>query len=165
VALKVPIRIKGDVSTTGLEAERLFDATEWLSLHARAESALRVVVARAIKQFGLTVTDWTIINTLANDESGEFTVTRIGEVFDVNTPQAVGLVKDLVKRSLVRQKVSSKDRRVKYLIITRSGKKLAYDAEQSILHAMRYWLFDLSDSEIEQYIAVQRKLIDFDIPD
>lgn len=165
MALKVPIRIKGDVSTTGLEAERVFDASEWLLLHSRSDAALKVVIARAVKRFGLTVTDWSILNTLANDETGEYTVTKIADVFDMNTPQAVTLVQDLLKRSFVRQKVSSKDRRVKYLSTTRSGKKLVYDAEQSVVHAMRYWLFDLSDSEISQYLAIKRKILEFDIPD
>ncbi len=164
MALKVPIRIKGDQSTTGLEAERIFNTTEWLTLHSRTSSALKILVTRALKSYELGVTEWEFLDTLANDKNGTLTVTQLAQMFDMNTPQATIIVGYLIKRSLVRQKVSVKDRRVRYLSTTRSGRRLAYDANQSIHNAMRYWLFDLSDKEIEQYLTIQKKILEFDIP-
>lgn len=161
----MPIRIKGDQSKSGLEAERVFNAVQWITLHNRTGAALNVVIARALKGHQLNVTEWTVLNTLSEDRTGPYTVTKIAGLFDMNKPQATSLVGQLIKRSLVRQKVSARDRRVKHLSVTRTGKKLAYESEQSIQRAMRYWLFDLSDSELDEYIAIKKKVIEFDLPE
>lgn len=164
MAIKVPIRFRGDRSDTGLEAERVFDIANWFILHNRTGNAFKLVVARALDDFELSVLEWVILSRIASDETGEYTITKIAEDFDINVPQATVLIKALAKRSLVRQKVSAKDRRVKFLSCSRRGMKLAYDAEQAVQHAMRYWLFDLSDKEIIGYVGAMKKISEFEIP-
>lgn len=164
MALRVPIRFRGDKSQTGLEAERIFDINNWYSLHARAENALQIVIARALDTFALNVTEWLVLNKISSDETENYTNKLVAEDFDLNVPQATVLIKGLIKKNYIRQKISSKDRRVKYLYGTRSGKKVVYDGDQAVQRAMRYWLFDLSEEELVRYIDTMKRITKFEIP-
>lgn len=162
--LKVPIRIRGDKSQTGLEAERVFDATEWFTLANRFDSALRVVVARALENYQLTVIESVVLSTIAKADDNTYTVTNIAHMFDMNTPQTTVLLAGLVKRNLIKTKTDGRDRRVKLISCTRSGRKVAFESDEHVQHAMRYWLFDLTDAEIEAYQSILKKITSFDLP-
>ncbi len=164
MAFKVPIRFRGDQSKSGLEAERVFDMLEWCKLHSRTDASLKIIIARALDSLELDVLEWLVMSRIEHDGSGEYTSTRLAEDFDINLSQATVLLKSLVKRNIVRSKVSLKDRRVKYLQCTRTGKKLVYEGDEAVQHAMRYWLFDLSDKELAEYLRIMKKIHSFDIP-
>lgn len=162
--LKVPIRIRGDKSQSGLEAERVFDAAEWFTLAGRFDSTLKVVVARALEKYTLTVLEWVILSSIAKVEDGTYTATSLAQDFDMNVSQTTVLLAKISKQNLIRLKPDSKDRRVKLIYCTRSGRKMAFESDENVQHAMRYWLFDLSDSEIESYQKILKKIISFEIP-
>lgn len=164
MALKVPIRFRGDQSKSGLEAERIFDLLEWYKLHSRIDASLKIIIARALDSLELEAIEWLIMSKIESDETGEYTASRVAEDFDMNLSQATVLLKSLIKRNILRSKVSLKDRRVKYLQCTRNGKRLVYEGEEALQHAMRYWLFDLSDSEIQEHLIIMKKIRSFDIP-
>ncbi len=164
MALKVPIRFRGDTSETGLEAERIFNMVNWYILHSRTNNALKIIIARALEGLEITFQEWIVMKSIVDNEQSEVTVSSLAEMFDMNMPQTAVLIKSLIKRNLVRQKVSLKDRRVKYLSCSRRGIKLVYDGDQAIQHAMRYWLFDLTDSEIVTYLDITKKISNFEIP-
>ncbi len=164
MALKVPIRFRGDRSKVGLEAERVFDAVNWFLLYGRTSNAFKIVVAKALDNYELSVLEWMIITRIGTNESGDYTITKLADEFDLNVPQSTVLVKGLIARNLVRQKVSAKDRRIKFLSCTRRGAKLVYESDQAVQHAMRYWLFDLSDTEIIKYVETMKKICEFEIP-
>ena len=164
MALKVPIRFKEEDGSGVHEAERIFDMAEWYQLHYRTNNSTALVIARALDSFNLTVKEWAVLNVIASDTEGNLTTTEIANRFDMDVPQATVLLGGLVKKSLLRHKTSTKDRRVKYLSCTREGKRVAFESDQAIQKAMRYWLFDLSDVEIEQYLRVMKKIARFELP-
>ncbi|MCA9332532.1 winged helix-turn-helix transcriptional regulator [Candidatus Saccharibacteria bacterium] len=164
MAIKVPIRFRGDKSKTGLEAERIFNIAEWQKLQDSVANAHRVIMAKALENFELLPVEWLFMKNLSEDKLENNTLTYISEALSMNLPQATLLCSRMIKKGLIRKKTSQKDRRVKYLHCTRKGQKLLYEGEQSIQHAMRYWLFDLTDIEIEQYVRILKKINGFDIP-
>jgi DNA-binding MarR family transcriptional regulator len=163
VAFNVPIRIRGDKSKTGLEAERIFNIMEWYLLSTKNISTLKLIMARALDGIEITFADWLVLKDIL-DNDGTATISELAERFDINIPQATVQIKKLVKKNLVKQKISLVDRRVKYLKCSRKGVKVVFDGEQSIQHAMRYWLFDLNDKEISDFTAITRKIANFEIP-
>ncbi len=163
--MQLKVRFRELESSSGLEAERQFDVPEWHMLLSRIERVLRVTMARALESYELTVTEWVVLSAVADKKGGdEYTNTKVAEAFDMNVSQATNLISGLVKHGHLKQKVSAKDRRVKFLTCTRSGKRLAYDSNQAMQRAMRYWLFDLSDNEIEQFTSTIKKILTFELP-
>lgn len=164
MALRVPIRFKEEDNTSGLEAERIFDMVEWYLLHLRIDSSTQIVIARALDSINLTVLEWVVLCIIAQQEADTLTTTEIAKKFDLNVPQTTVLLNKMAKKSLIRHKTSTKDRRVKYLHCTREGKRVAFESDQAVQKAMRYWLFDLSDAEIEQYLSIVKKIVKFELP-
>ncbi len=163
MAIKVPIRIRGDKSSTGLEAERVFDSVEWFLLYSKNINSLKIIIARSLEEKDLNYIDWLVLKTISTSKD-ELTVSEVAFMFDLSFPQTTLLLKKLAKKSLVRQKVSPKDRRVKYLKCTRKGNKLVFEVGEAIQHAMRYWLFDLSDNELKEFHIILKKINSFEIP-
>ncbi len=166
MALKVPIRIRGDRSKTGLEAERNFDVVEWYLLHNKTLSSLKLIIARALADKKITFVDWLVVKFISEAQARqeEVTISSLSLKFDFNVPQTTTLVKNLIKLNLIRHKVSKQDRRIKFLYCTRKGNRLVFDSNEVIQHSMRYWLFDLNNREIENYDNITRKINGFDIP-
>lgn len=164
MALKVPIRFKEEDNTGVHEAERVFDMEEWYKLHSCSNSTIKLIIARSLDSFALTVKEWVVLIALANDNKGDITASEIAKSFDMDMPQATVLLRKLIDKSLIRQKTNVKDRRVKQLSCTREGKRVAFESDQAVQKSMRYWLFDLSDSEIEKYLEITRKIIKFELP-
>lgn len=127
-------------------------------MHARADRALRLVVAKQLEEFDLTMMEWLLLATVAAAPREGMTMSAVASALDVTLPQVTALANSLVRTKLIRQKVSSHDRRSRYLTSTISGKRLMAKVEEATDNSMRQWLGDIPDEQVHIYMATVEKL-------
>lgn len=121
-------------------------------MHARADRTLRLLVAKQLEQFDLTMMEWLLLATVTAAPREGLTMSAVAAALDVTLPQVTALANSLVKTKLVKQKISSQDRRSRFLIATIAGKRLMARVEDAINQSMRDWLKDIPREQLENYI-------------
>lgn len=127
-------------------------------MHARADRTLRLLVAKQLEQFDLTMMEWLLLATVTAAPREGMTMSAVAGALDVTLPQITALANSLVKTKLVKQKVSSKDRRSRFLIATIGGKRLMSRVEEAINKSMRQWLQDIPHEKLVNYIETVEQL-------
>jgi DNA-binding MarR family transcriptional regulator len=119
---------------------------------------LRLVVAKQLVEFDLTMMEWLLLATVCAGPKEGMTMTSVAEALDVTLPQITALTNSLVKTKLVRQKVSSQDRRSRRLTCTISGRRLIMRVEEAMNVSMEKWLSGIPREQLETYIETVEKL-------
>lgn len=127
-------------------------------MHARADRALRLVVAKQLEEFDLTMMEWLLLATVCAVPREGMTMTEVASALDVTLPQVTALANSLVRTKLIRQKVSSQDRRSRRLTASISGKRLMSRVEETINRSMNKWLANISREQLENYMLTVEQL-------
>lgn len=121
-------------------------------LHSRADRALRLVVARQLEQFNVTMMEWLLMGAVQNGPKEGMTMSAVASALDVTLPQVTALMANLTKLKLLKQKVSHQDRRSRRLVSTHAGKKLLESIEQEVDRAIREWVVDIPREQLQTYL-------------
>lgn len=127
-------------------------------LHARADRAMRGVVAHQLEGFKVTMMEWLLLGVVCAGPDKGLSMSGVAKELDVTLPQVTALVTSLVKLRLVKQKTQSHDRRSRHVIATQRGRLMLLDMETQIAKAMREWLEDIPQDELDTYFHVVRHL-------
>lgn len=127
-------------------------------LHARADRALRLVVARELEQFKVTMMEWLLLGVVVNGPDKGLSMSAIAQNLDVTLPQVTALVSNLIKEKLVKQKTQAHDRRSRHVTATPRGTLLLGDMEKAISSAMRDWVQDVPRDQLQEYLQTVKIL-------
>lgn len=125
---------------------------EFCLVMSRSDRAIRVVTARQLERFELTMMEWLLLATVDQSPGKGIAMSGVAHTLDVTLPQITALANTLVKKKLVKQKVNSKDRRSRQLSITKVGKKIVGEVEIAVNTAMKEWLGDIPQDQLRNYI-------------
>ncbi len=123
-----------------------------LLLHSRADRALRLVVARQLERFNVTMMEWLLMGTVQNGPNEGMTMSAVASALDVTLPQVTALTANLTKLKLIKQKVSRQDRRSRRLVGTSTGKRQLGVIEEELEKAMRDWVGDVPKEQWQIYL-------------
>jgi DNA-binding MarR family transcriptional regulator len=125
---------------------------EFCLLLSRSDRAIRVLTARQLDAFDLTMMEWLLLATVDTAPGKGIAMSGVAQALDVTLPQITALANALVKKKLVKQRVNSKDRRSRKLTISRAGKKTVQDVDNAVNEAMRQWLGDIPEDQLRTFI-------------
>jgi MarR family transcriptional regulator for hemolysin len=131
--------------------------------HSRADRALRLVVARELEEFNITMMQWLLLATVAGGQGSGMRMTELAAALDVTMPQITALMNDLVELKLAKQKINSVDRRSRRLMATPTGKKLISQVESILDKALRDWLKDIPKNDLRSFLATSRQIADLGV--
>jgi DNA-binding MarR family transcriptional regulator len=135
---------------------------ETLLMHSRADRALRVVVAKELENFELTMMEWLLLATVCSGPPVGHTMTSVAQTLDVTLPQVTALMNKLTKRKLLKQKVSSHDRRSRRLTCTPTGSKMMADIEGVLESRVSQWLQGIPAEQLEAYQRTVGQIAELD---
>lgn len=121
-------------------------------MHARADRALRLVVAKQLEQFDLTMMEWLLLATVCAGPREGLTMSSVAAALDVTLPQITALANSLVRTKLIKQKVSSQDKRSRFLMPTITGKRLLTRVDEAVDQSMRTWLETIPREQLINYM-------------
>ena len=123
--------------------------------HARADRALRNIIARELEQFKVSMMEWLLLGVVVGGPDKGMSMSSIAASLDVTMPQVSALVGNLIDQKLVKQKALKEDRRTRVVTPTARGKVLLKDMEQATNAALKN-----SQSKIsaDDWMAYQRTL-------
>jgi DNA-binding MarR family transcriptional regulator len=127
-------------------------------LHSRADRALRVMVSHKLEEYKLSMMEWLLLATVCEGPINGLTMTDVASKLTVTLPQVTALMNDLVRQKLIKQKVSTSDRRSRRLLCTLQGKRIVTKIEQSLKTAMDKWLADVPKERLEIYMQTVAQL-------
>lgn len=127
-------------------------------LHARADRALRLVVAQELEQYRVTMMEWLLLGVVVNGPVNGLSMSAIAHELDVTLPQVTALVTNLIKQKLVKQKTQTHDRRSRHVIPTPKGQDLLDSIEESIVSAMKEWVADVPRDKLQVYLETVKIL-------
>lgn len=127
-------------------------------LHARADRALRTVVANELDRYKVTMMEWLLLGVVVGGPDKGLSMSAIAKSLDVTLPQVTALVTNLVEIKLVKQKTQAHDRRSRHVVATTKGKLLLTDMEEAIGVMMRDWLSDIPRDDLRIYLRTVKSL-------
>src|ERR1700682_3491842 len=127
----------------------------WLVM-MKAMRALKKYAAADIKETGLGLTDFGVLEVLLN--KGPLPVNTIGPIVDL-TPGSISIAVDrLVTKGLVSRVESAEDRRVRIVALTARGKDLIASAFRKHSGQMRRVFSELSPEELRGLEVALKKV-------
>ncbi len=127
-------------------------------MHARADRAMRSVIAKDLEAYSLTMMEWLALGIISNAPSDGFSMSQVARALDVTLPQVTSLVSTLTKMKLIKQKVLATDRRGRQVIITAKGDRLLVKLEDRIAVVMRGWTGDIPAKQLQAYVLTVAQL-------
>lgn len=127
-------------------------------LHSRADRALRTIIAEHLEQASITMMEWLLLGTVKNAPKDGLTMSAVASTLDVTLPQVTALSASLTRAKLLKQKVSSQDRRSRRLAVTPAGKSLLADVEADLAKALQQWTGDIPNEQLESYLETIKVL-------
>ncbi|MBA3758068.1 MarR family transcriptional regulator [Candidatus Saccharibacteria bacterium] len=140
---------------SGLDDITMYEAC---LLHSRADRALRMVVAKELDQFGITMMQWLLLATTDKGPGSGMRMSELAEALNVTMPQITALMNDLIQLKFAKQKVNSTDRRSRRLTVTPLGKRQLQKIESAIDETMRRWLKNVPLDELASYMTTVKRL-------
>lgn len=120
--------------------------------HARADRALRLVVAKQLERFDLTMMEWLLMATVSGSPGKGMTMSAVAQALNVTLPQVTALANNLVRSKLIKQKINTRDKRSRYLTATPAGKRLIERVEVVIDDTLRTWLANIPKDQLRDYM-------------
>lgn len=140
---------------SGLDNISMYEAC---LLHSRADRALRMVVARELEQFDITMMQWLLLATTDKGPASGVRMSELSVALDVTMPQITALMNDLIKLKLAKQKVNNSDRRSRRLTVTTLGKKQLQKIEAAVDQKLPEWLENVPSDELQSYLSTVKRL-------
>ncbi|AZV56922.1 MarR family transcriptional regulator [Clostridium sp. AWRP] len=111
---------------------------------------------RDLTEFGITETQFNMLNLLSKKES--FKVTDLAEIMGVKPSAITTMIDRLTNNGLVCRRHGEKDRRAVLVSITDEGKKLLNRFEGKCLRVLKSYLSYLEPYELESLASIYEKL-------
>lgn len=127
-------------------------------LHARADRAMRSVVAKQLEAQGITMMEWLSLGVVVAGPKDGVSMSHIAKVLDVTMPQVTALIVKLINQNMIKQKVLASDRRGRQVIATTKGKRVLTKLETTIASTMRLWSKNIEKEQLKVYIETVSKL-------
>jgi DNA-binding MarR family transcriptional regulator len=127
-------------------------------LHSRADRTLRLIVAKQLEQYNITMMEWLLLGSVQNGPKEGVTMSSVAATLDVTLPQVTALTTGLTKNKLVKQKISRQDRRSRRLTMTPAGKKLLSAVEEEARKVLRNWVADIPRDQLMTYLKTEEIL-------
>ncbi len=129
-------------------------------LHSKAERVLKYLVSSHLESFKLTRMEWLLLASVEQPSKSTHghTMGELAGLLDIRLSQVTALVTTMNEASLITQKISQKDRRTRYVQITRKGSKLLEKIEISMRKALRKWLSDIPREQLATYLQTVEQL-------
>ncbi len=127
-------------------------------MHARADRAMRAVVAKQLDSQNLTMMEWLALGVVAAGPKEGVSMSQIASTLDVTLPQVTALIGNLLQDKMIKQKVLASDRRGRQVMGTLRGKRTLAKLESTIAVAMREWSKDISRDQLRTYMVTVAKL-------
>lgn len=140
------------------EASSVLSTYQACLLHSRADRILRSVVSHHLEEFDLTMNEWLLLGVLGDAPKTGLSLSSVAEVLDVSQPQITALMTDMVTRRYVKQKVSKKDRRSRFVMLTARGDRLLQQIEKSINGTFDIWSEVMAQPQFEEYIEIMSQI-------
>ncbi len=113
---------------------------------------LRNVIGQQLVSYELTLNEWLLLGVVVKAPVGGITLSQIADSLNVSQPQVTAIMISVLKKRLVKQKVSSKDKRIRYVQLTVRGKRLVVELETAFSNLTTEWLADLPPEIFESFI-------------
>ena len=146
-----------DISSNGTTALNLddFDPPEFLL--AKLNSQIREMMNSALRQHGLKLVEWRILQCLTEDDR-PLTVAELAELTVIDRTVASRLIEKMVAKELITKTALQQDRRYMNIEISPKGTELFETSLKSTQNA-RTQLFDgLTSSDLSNLLATLNKL-------
>lgn len=127
-------------------------------LHSKADRALRVTVSHQLEEYGLSMMEWLLLATICRGNKDGVTMSEAASALSVTLPQVTALMNGLVKKKLIKQKVSSQDRRSRRLTCTAQGKRTAEDIDMKLEGNKAELLSHIAEEDMQAYLRVVKRL-------
>lgn len=127
-------------------------------LHSKADRALRMVVAKELEPFEITMMQWLLLATVCKGSDAGTRMTELAAALDVTMPQITALMNDLVELKLAKQKINSADRRSRRLMATPLGKRQIEKIDKAIDKSLNNWLSAIPADDMKGYFATIRHM-------
>ncbi len=127
-------------------------------MHARADRAMRSVVASQLDPQALTMMEWLALGVISNAPKEGYSMSQVARALDVTLPQVTALVTTLIKMKLVKQKVLVTDRRGRQVIVTPRGARVLTKLEERIAVVMRGWSKAIPRDQLAIYMHTVSQL-------
>lgn len=101
------------------------------------------------KNMGLSIPQLLLLRFLSEKEGFKATASEIGAHLRLNASTATGIINRMIDKGLVAKTISSKDRRVRMIILTAQGYAVLQDAPETIQDRVTKRLSKLSEEERE----------------
>lgn len=112
----------------------------------------------SLAQFGITLSQMRVLVTLYYSQEGIYSLKELEKIFNFSQQTIAGIVSRLEKKGLLESAVDEQDRRVKKVLITENGKKLAETAQHET-RAIEQWLTEcFSEEEKETFKQLLLKI-------
>jgi DNA-binding MarR family transcriptional regulator len=105
-----------------------------------------------LEQKQVTMMEWLLMEVVCHGPKTGITMTEAATTLDVTLPQVTALTAGLTKAKLLKQKVSSQDRRSRRLVCTAAGRQLLDETETAADAALHEWLADIPEEKLQTYL-------------
>ncbi len=109
-------------------------------------------MSKQLEQSQVTMMEWLLMGVVCHGPKQGITMSDAAGTLDVTLPQVTALTAGLTKSKLLKQKISRQDRRSRRLICTPAGKQLLDETETAANAALREWLSDIPDEQLDAYL-------------
>lgn len=127
-------------------------------LHSQSDRVLRLVIAKELEPYNITMMQWLLLATTASGSANGTRMTELSESLNVTMPQITALMNDLTKKNLVKQKINSADRRSRRLMVTKQGKDLVSKATKALETNIKNWFRAVPEDQLDNYLATIKQL-------
>ena len=83
----------------------------------------------------------------------------LSEKLDVSIARIVAIINTLQKKELIEKKIDANDKRKTIISITEAGKEIITQRKKQAIQFIENVIKELDEKEIEQYIAINKKLV------
>lgn len=111
------------------------------------------------KNYGLTFPQYNVLRVLDGSETGQNTITNIGNVLLVTGANMTGIAKRLEKNGFLLRKGDPNDERVRLLEITPKGRKTLNNISESKDKNIERYLENFTDEEKDLFLKRLRTLL------
>lgn len=134
-----------------------FDFIEWpFYWLARADRLYVSTIERALSAIELDIPRWRVLMVLHSRKSAS--VSELSDHSIVKLPTMTKIIQRMTTDGMVTSAPSETDRRVTMVTITSEGEVLGQKASEIALRVMRRSFESFSEAEVEQFVALLKKL-------
>lgn len=128
-----------------------YTVSEMYMMHIRADRVVRFMILKSLEPYGLTVMEWQTLCAIDMGPDAGLSMTQVANTLDITLPQVSALTTGLIKKRLVKQKTLRKDRRNRFLALTKKGEDYKNGADNNVEIATSKLLAVVQPGQLSEY--------------